>query len=149
MSTQNLFSEILHYKVMRFLDQLTNSDRSSVEVTFGLFDQEPQTPLQPRSCRSLALDNVTFVVYLSSLGQLSRWLGFSFFLFVRQYSWREDHDTMSTRKVCRTALKFCILEVSMGCLLGQFFFHNNHISPPNGLNHLATVFFFFLFVTDF
>ena len=119
-----------------------------MEVTFGLFDQEPQTPLQSRSCRSLALDNVTFVVYLSRLVQLSRWLGFSFFLFARQYSWREDHDTISTRKVCRTALKFSILEVSMGCLLGQFFFHNNHISPSNGLTHLATGFFFFLSVCD-
>ena len=120
-----------------------------MEVTFLLFDQEPQTPLQSRSCRSLALDNVTFVVYLSPLVQLSRWLGLSFFLFVRQYSWREDHDTISTRKVCRTALKFSILEVSMGCLLGQFFFHNNHISPSNGFNHLAPVFFFLPVVTDF
>ena len=121
-----------------------------MEVTFGLFDQEPQTPLQSRSCRSLALNNVTFVVYLSPLVQLSRWLGLSFFLFVRHYSWREDHDTISTRKVCKTALKFSVLKVSMGCLLGQFFFHNNHISPSNGLTHLATVFFsFFLLVTDF
>lgn len=93
-----------------------------MEVTFLLFDQEPQTPLQSRSCRSLALDNVTFVVYLSPLVQLSRWLGLSFFLFVRHYSWREDHDTISKRKVCKTALKFSVLEVSMGCLLGHIFF---------------------------
>ena len=120
-----------------------------MEVTFELFDQEPQTPLQSRSCRSLALDKVTFVVYLSPLVQLSRWLGLSFFLFVRQYSWREDHDTISTRKVCKTALKFFNSRGFHGLFTWTIFFHNNHISPPNGLNHLATVFFFCLFVTDF